>query len=59
MFIKLETKDITEQMITDGKVEISVGKTSKAIAKLKLFIWNSLDSMKPLAESVIMPEIME
>lgn len=53
--ISIETKEITEQMIQNGEIAISVDSSVKPISKLKIFIWDSINNMKPLADSIILP----
>lgn len=51
--ISIKTKEISEQMIQNGEIGITVDSSEKAISELKIFVWDSINNMKPLADKVI------
>ena len=51
--ISLKNVDVTEEDLAVGSVKVYFDKTALAINKLKVFIWDGIGSLKPLAESVV------
>lgn len=51
--ISLKSVNITEEMLTEGACNMHIDESSAAINKVNIFIWNSINGMIPLADTVI------
>ena len=49
--VSVNYEEITEDINLDGRCSVYIGACSTAISAVKIFIWNSIDGMKPLSES--------
>lgn len=58
-FVGVKSEIVTEQMIMDGQIKTHIGETVKSISTLKLFIWDSLNTMKPLSDSTTISQTLE
>ena len=51
--ISISSEDITEEILSEGICRLHIDQSTTEIADLKVFIWDSLSGIKPLADTII------
>ena len=52
-FIKLQSVEMTDDILLNGYCTTHIEETENSIASIKLFVWDSLSSIKPLSRAVV------
>lgn len=54
----VKQESITEEMLIDGICSVHIDESAENIAEVKVFIWDSLENMTPLADSLELQNIL-